>query len=112
MQQTSIIADGQDIFLVRASIVDSQNRVVPMASDLINFTVQGPGNIIGVGNGDPHCHEPDVATQRSAYHGLARAVVMSSSQGASGTIQVHATAESLGSTTVQVTAISPEALVS
>ena len=37
--------------------------------------VSGPGRIIGVGNGDPFCHEPNKASWRSAYHGLARVVV-------------------------------------
>jgi len=31
--------------------------------------------IIGVGNGNPTCHEPNHASWRSAYHGLARAIV-------------------------------------
>ena len=28
-----------------------------------------------MGNGNPQCHEPNHATWRSAYHGLARAIV-------------------------------------
>jgi len=33
---------------------------VPVAGDNIAFELEGPGRIIGVGNGDPSCHEPDV----------------------------------------------------
>jgi beta-galactosidase len=33
--------------------------------------------ILGVGNGDPSCHEPDKATGRSAFGGLARVIVQS-----------------------------------
>jgi beta-galactosidase len=32
---------------------------VPLATNLIHFELNGPGKIIGVGNGDPTCHEPD-----------------------------------------------------
>jgi hypothetical protein len=32
----------------------------------INFTIEGAGKIIGVGNGDPACHEPDKVAGRSA----------------------------------------------
>jgi len=32
---------------------------VPVAQHMIRFDLAGPGKIIGVGNGDPGCHEPD-----------------------------------------------------
>jgi beta-galactosidase len=34
--------------------------VVPTANHKVSFELAGPGRIIGVGNGDPSCHEPDV----------------------------------------------------
>jgi beta-galactosidase len=34
--------------------------VVPVADNLVNFEISGGGRIIGVGNGDPSSHEPDV----------------------------------------------------
>ena len=37
--------------------------------------MSGPGRIIGVGNGNPACHDPNHANWRNAYHGLARAIV-------------------------------------
>ena len=37
------------------------------------------GRVIGVGNGDPACTEPNVATWRSSYKGLTRAIVQVSS---------------------------------
>jgi hypothetical protein len=35
----------------------------------------GPGRVVGVHNGDAKSHEPQHASTRHAYHGLARAVV-------------------------------------
>ena len=59
-----ISADGEDLSVVVAQIVDSQGRVVPTAADEVTFTVGGPGRVIGVGNGDPSSHEPDRASKR------------------------------------------------
>jgi beta-galactosidase len=56
----SINADGQDVSVFTVSAVDAQGRLVPVAQNKINFRIEGAGQIIGVGNGDPSCHEPDV----------------------------------------------------
>jgi beta-galactosidase len=55
----TISADGEDVSIITVSVTDSQRRVVPIASNKIHFALSGPGRIIGVGNGDPSCHEPD-----------------------------------------------------
>jgi beta-galactosidase len=44
---------------------------------LLSFEVDGPGGLIGVGNGDPTSHEPDKAFERSAFNGLCMAIVQS-----------------------------------
>ena len=53
-------ADGEDISVVTVAAVDAQGRVVPTANVPVAFSLTGPGRIIGVGNGDPSSHEPDV----------------------------------------------------
>src|SRR5262249_60535122 len=50
-------ADGEDVSLVTVVVVDAQNRVFPIASNLVEFELSGSGRILGVGNGDPSCHE-------------------------------------------------------
>jgi beta-galactosidase len=57
--RATINADGEDVSVVAVSVTDLQGRTVPTASNKIHFTIDGPGKIIGVGNGDPSCHEPD-----------------------------------------------------
>ncbi len=52
-------ADGEDVSVVTVRVVDQQGKSVPTANNLIHFSLEGPGRIIGVGNGDPSCHEPD-----------------------------------------------------
>ena len=55
----TIKADGEDVSVVTVSATDAQGRAVPVAQNKINFAIEGAGKILGVGNGDPSCHEPD-----------------------------------------------------
>ena len=57
--RATIKADGADVSVVSVKVTDSQDRVVPTAENLVTFELNGPGHIIGVGNGDPVSHEPD-----------------------------------------------------
>jgi beta-galactosidase len=68
-------ADGQDCCQVNVRVVDAKGLMVPTAGHMLTFTVDGPGKVIGVGNGDPSCHEPDKASQRSAFMGMGAAFV-------------------------------------
>jgi beta-galactosidase len=71
----SIPADGRFSIPVTVSAVDSASRPVPTAHDLIKFSVAGPAIILGVGNGNPTSHEPDKASERSLFHGLAQVIL-------------------------------------
>lgn len=59
-ERTTLGADGEDVAMVTVAVVDAQGRTVPDAGDRVSFGLTGPGRILGVGNGDPTCHEPDV----------------------------------------------------
>jgi beta-galactosidase len=96
-----IAADGQDLAVINVVIVDAQGRIVPEANNKVAWTVIGPGSVIGVGNGDPSCHEPDRASERSAFNGLCMAIVQSK-RGQAGTIAVTVTSPGLQPATVTV----------
>ncbi|HUJ08652.1 MAG TPA: beta-galactosidase GalA [Verrucomicrobiae bacterium] len=57
--RAAIAADGRDVSVMTVSVADAQGRIVPVASNKVYFALSGPGRILGVGNGDPSCHEPD-----------------------------------------------------
>jgi beta-galactosidase len=99
--RAKIAADGQDVAVINVSIVDAQGRPVPTADNMVMWTLSGPGSVIGVGNGDPSCHEPDRATQRSAFNGLCMAIVQSR-RGEAGPIAITVTSAGLESATVTV----------
>lgn len=48
-----ISADGKDVAVVTVKVLDSKGRVVPDADIDLDLTVDGPVNILGVGNGNP-----------------------------------------------------------
>ena len=100
--RTKIAADGQDLAVINVMVVDAQGRPVPMADNMVSFAVSGPGNVIGVGNGDPSCHEPDKAWQRNAFHGLCMAIVQGK-RGEAGAATVTVASAGLEGATVVVT---------
>jgi len=57
--RSTINANGEDVSVFTVSAVDAQGRAVPVAQNKIAFAVEGAGKILGVGNGDASCHEPD-----------------------------------------------------
>ncbi len=58
--RSTIAADGADVSVFTVSAVDAKGRIVPVAQNKVVFALAGAGKILGVGNGDPSCHEPDV----------------------------------------------------
>jgi beta-galactosidase len=57
--RAQIKADTEDLSVITVQVNDAQGHLVPTAGQEITFALQGPGRIIGVGNGDPSSHEPD-----------------------------------------------------
>ncbi|CAN5268785.1 beta-galactosidase GalA [soil metagenome] len=90
-----LAADGQDVAILKVEVLDAKGRTVPRADDLVSFSVTGPGQVIGVGNGNPTSHEPDVAGQRKAFNGLCQAIVRTRRE--AGLLRVVASAPGLQS---------------
>ena len=62
--RATIKADGEDVSVVTVQVNDAQGRLVPTVGSEITFELQGPGKIVGGGNGDPSSHEPDRFVER------------------------------------------------
>lgn len=103
VNRSQLTANGQDVAVITVQLNDFKNRFVPTANKEIFFHLEGPGKIIGVGNGDPASHEPDqfIATdtdkfpqwKRKAFNGLAQIIVQTTQQ--AGEIKLSATAEGM-----------------
>jgi len=89
--------------VLKVEVLDAKGRIVPRADDLVTFAVAGPGDVIGVGNGNPTSHEADVASQRKAFNGLCQAIVRTR-RGQAGEVRVTASAPGLKTASVSLTA--------
>jgi beta-galactosidase len=96
LDRGGINADGEDVVVLTVDALDSAGRALPTAQDMIEFKVTGDGALIGVGNGDPNCHESDKDPRRSLFNGLAQAIVQSTKT--AGTIVIEASTIARGST--------------
>ncbi len=92
--RTAMLGDGEDVVPVTIDAVDARGRHVPTENRMTRFTVDG-GTIIGVGNGDPNCHESEKAPQRSLFNGLAQMLVQAGE--GRGRVTITAAAEGLKS---------------
>ena len=94
-----ISGDGEDLSVIAVEVHDAQGRIMPVASNEVTFEITGAGKLIGVGNGDPSCHESDKGNKRSAFNGLCMAFVQANKQ--PGEIRVVASANGLeGASTI------------
>jgi hypothetical protein len=88
---SSLVADGEDTAMVRATLLDSAGELAVEAMDEIVFAVKsGDGKLWGTHSGNPAADmnkNPVHGGARAAYHGLARAYIRSSSDHA--TVPAH-----------------------
>lgn len=92
--RTEIIADGYDLSFITATILDSDGLVIRNSNNLINFEVEGPGEIVATDNGDPTDFTSFQSLDRNAFSGLALVIVKSSENGI-GKIKVTAKSDGL-----------------
>ena len=82
-----LLADGRDVAVVTVKVCDAAGRVVPDASPSLSISLEGPGRIIGAGNGNPSypgADHPDNPQCRAfsfhAFNGLCQVLVQSGSE--------------------------------
>ncbi len=98
-------ANREDYVSVQVEALDSAGRAVPIADNLIRFSLEGAGRLIGVGNGDPGCKEADKPmtpqqAQRSLFSGLAMVYLQALDQ--AGEVVLHASANGLAPAMVRI----------
>jgi beta-galactosidase len=81
--------DATDLVFITLRIEDNNKLLVPRSNNLVNFSIEGPGKIVAVDNGDATSHELFQASKSKAYNGMCL-VIISAEKGASGTITLKA----------------------
>lgn len=94
--RTEIDADGNDLSFVTVRIEDENGNFCPLANNLVNFKVSGPGTIAAVGNGNAVTTEPFQANYRKAFNGLCM-LIIKSKRNEKGNIKIIASSENLKS---------------
>ena len=99
--RTELVADGDDLSYLLVEAIDESGNVCPLAMNEVQFTVDGPGTIAGVGNGDHHYPAEFDANHVSLFYGKAMLIVRTS-DGTAGAIQVQAISKGLEGASVTV----------
>lgn len=99
-------ADGEDTICVEVSLLDEEKNPVVTMDKKIRFRAEGSGEILGVGNGDPSCHEPDKAWERSTFNGKCLVILQAGAK--KGKIVLCARAEGLEEAVLELEAKYPD----
>jgi beta-galactosidase len=73
--RTELVSTGDDLCYVLVKAVDEHGKACPLADNLVRFSIDGPGEIAAVGNGNPLSIEPFQAHERRLFYGKAMLIV-------------------------------------
>lgn len=96
----AIKADGKDLSFITVEALDAEGNPVPVADNLINFTIQGDGFIAGTDNGDPTDPNSLKKPSRKLFSGKALVVVQSHKK--AGRITLKAISPNLKGTSIEI----------
>ena len=81
------------VSFVTVKATDAEGNFCPTADNLVEFEIEGEGEIVAVGNGNPISHESYQASQRKLFNGLCLVIVRSTKK--EGPIKLTATSDGL-----------------
>ena len=87
-------------------ISNAAGVLAPRASNLVRFTLQGPGEIIATDNGNPISFESFQAPERKAFNGRA-VVIVRSLAGQHGKLTLRAESDGLAPAEITFTSVVP-----
>ena len=82
-------------------MTDKNGSIVPVASNKITFSIEGPAEILATGNGNPADLVSFASKERDAYFGMAL-VIVRSQKGKPGNIKITASSPGLMSATIEI----------
>jgi beta-galactosidase len=101
--RAKIQADGKDLSYVTVTVADKSGLMVPRSKNHIQFSVEGPGEIVATDNGDATSLVSFQSPERDAYNGLAL-VIVRAKPGQAGNIILKAKADGLESCETKIAA--------
>lgn len=94
-----IKANGQDLSYITVELTDTCGNRNPKAENLVNFEIEGPATIVGVGNANPISLESYQQLKRKVWHGRCLVIIKSENQPG----DIHLKAFSNGLNTCEIT---------
>ena len=101
--RTSIKADGQDLSYITVELWDLNGVRNPVAENLVNFEIEGPGSIIAVGSSNPMGTESFKQPLRNAYQGRCQVIIKS--EKTPGDIKLKALSDGLSSAEIVIASV-------
>lgn len=96
-----IRSDGNDLSFVTLSVTDKNGLIVPQAKNAIEFSIDGPGDIVATDNGDAANLVSFASTKRDAFNGLCL-VIVRGRIGKPGIIKLKAKSNGLETATISI----------
>jgi len=94
-------SDGKDLTFITVQIVDKDGLVVPRSNNSIEFSIDGPAEIVATDNGDATNMVSFASKEREAFNGLCLVIVRSKA-GEKGKITVTAKSNGLKETQINL----------
>jgi len=98
-----ILANGQDLSYITVDVTDSDGVLQPNAANRLLFTIEGPGKIAGVSNGDMKDVDSYSSDTRKAWRG--RALVVIKSMHSAGDVKLRVTSPGLSENSIAIRTI-------
>ena len=99
--RSELLSSGTDLSFITVVITDKDGILVPDASNLIEFNVEGPAEIVATDNGDPTDMTAFPSPSRKAFNGMVLAIVRPKA-GMSGKIVISAKCEGLEAASLEL----------
>lgn len=103
IKEQQLEADGQDIAHIEIKVTDREGNLTFLAENSIQLSVEGPGEILGMENGNPEDLEPYCSKNRKVYQGKLLAYIRTTTT--PGTIKITAVSQGLRSADGTIEAI-------
>ncbi|GLX71534.1 glycoside hydrolase family 2 TIM barrel-domain containing protein [Paenibacillus glycanilyticus] len=101
----TMAADGEDLIFIEISALDQNGLSVANANNRVHISVEGPGRLVGLDNGDSTDYDSYKGTHRRMFSGKLLAIIAPTLE--SGTVTVRAVSNGLIAGEIVLTAIDP-----
>ncbi len=99
--RSKIKADGYDLSFITVRITDKNGMTVPRANNTLQFSIEGPGEIVATDNGDATNLVAFPSKEREAFNGLCL-VIVRAKKGEPGTIKLTGKSRGLEGKTIEI----------